>query len=82
MSKLVDRAARIIDPQFDSFGHLGADYVRRYQDETRAKVRAVLAAMREPTEAMVRAGYQGAANALGKEEEATWRAMIDAANLE
>lgn len=55
MSDLVDRAARIINPQFDSFGHLGAAYVRQYQDETRAKVRAVLAAMRDPTEEMLAA---------------------------
>lgn len=79
MSELVDRAARIINPQFDSFGHLGAAYVRQYQDETRAKARAILAAMRDPTEAMILAGvhHDNMGDMAGR-----WRAMIDAAILE
>ena len=70
---LVARLAKIIDPE--AFGlpldNFGSDYLSD-RDMAREKARAVIAAMREPTEAMAWVGR-------GTNHADLWRAMIDAA---
>ena len=69
MSEMVERVAKALareydrDPETDNVG-LGTQL-------STAMARAAIAAMREPTEAMLYAGWQ--------EDSSIWRAMIDAA---
>lgn len=80
MSELIDRAARALvlaESGGDDFDAFDAEM----QDTIRANVRAVLAAIREPTESMVIAAQLGDAWAMD-DPEGMWREMIDAALMD
>lgn len=79
MSELIDRAATAL-LRARWARTLPAHPVRAIDDDDRADVRAVLAALREPSEAMRAAGLEHmACGCWGEDVPAAWRAMIDAA---
>lgn len=77
MSEMVERVARAIYFRGDDQGDTAWHHCQLWhRDVAREQARAAIEAMREPTEAMVKAAY-------GRErtgtERGNWRAMIDAA---
>lgn len=81
MSEMVERvAAAMVDADFDvdSWRHVDENM----KDRLRAMARAAIAAMREPTEAMVASGLAENGRGAGTYEDYTldaWQAMIDEA---
>ena len=89
MSEMVERVGRAIDPRGwetqDGLRQYSPDYwASETQTECRkeliARARRAIAAMREPTEAMTRAGWEHTGDPCWLHNVAdAWRAMIDAA---
>ncbi len=86
MSEMLDRIARAIDPdRFDEFQTHDdtCPDCRAGREAVRARARKVLDALREPTEAMMWAGYNEYEaekdSILGPAPVPMWRAMIDRA---
>ena len=86
MSEMVERVARAIcvknceDPDEASYGFLGTGDPKSFA--WRGYIPhaiAALAALREPTEEMVRAAYDQTMNGIGSMPRAYWQAMIDEA---
>lgn len=86
MNEMIERVARAIcfhevRGQFDCLC-AGASACKRWRDGFDDAARCVLLALREPTEAMRRAGICATATADAvstPDERAVWKAMIDAA---
>lgn len=74
---MLERAAKALDPDAWADGYIPIWPTRaRRQEAARQKVRAVIASLREPSEAIVAIG-RDRANWLYKDEaDETWRAMI------
>jgi hypothetical protein len=80
MSEMVERVARAMAADYNirhdcQHGFDDVFFLDAVRDEWRAAARAAISAMREPTEAMVRAANR---NNHPRDEE-TWRTMVDAA---
>lgn len=77
MNEMVERVARVICAQF---GERSPDFIDKRWHLQIPVARAVLEAIREPTEAMVGAGYDcPIIDYDGQDPKEVWQAMIDAA---
>lgn len=73
--ELAARALMALDYPEEAGGEMGEFYMDRHGDAYRAQARAVIVAIREPSEDMVEAG---ACPEFGLVLVAKWQAMIDA----
>lgn len=79
MSEIIERAAKALD-EVEIIGTLEWQTTEARMENRRRQVRAVIAAMREPTEEMVREGWPYTADPCWQEDVARcWTAMVDAA---
>jgi hypothetical protein len=71
MSEMIERVARVLHARDDYDGYTWHDYI--------PDARAAIAAMREPNEKMIDAGFKQQQIVLSKPVEGLWQSMIDAA---
>lgn len=80
MNEMIDRVSKVLDPDLWYPGQSAYDDQALNREMSRRRARAIIRAMREPTDEMAEVGFQHTGHPCWpKNVKEAWRAMIDEA---